>query len=122
MINPSLPTLIFDKYSSGLFTIIFLGGVSTVTSNVIESNSLCFQGGNLGSFVAAEIAASSNALNNNLSGNGYPIQPLNPKVLFKVTNMPDLKEKLFLNSFSSLSFVPFFRYSVTIILAVFTRI
>ena len=64
-----------------------------VISNVIDSSSSCFTGGNLGSSIAAAIAASSNASNNFLSGSGYPIQPLNPKGLFKVTNTPELKEK-----------------------------
>jgi len=50
------------------------------------------------------------------------MQPLNPWLLFKVTNTPDLKEKLFLKLFSSFYLVPFFRYSVTIVFAAFTII
>lgn len=90
-INPSLPTLISDRYSEYSSTLISSGGVRTVTSNVILSNSSIVTGVNLGSFVAAEIAASTNPSHNFFTGVGYPIHPLRSFSLFIVTKTPELK-------------------------------
>ncbi len=111
--------MICDKYSEYSFTLISFGGESTVTSNVILSNSSSVTGGNLGSLVAAEIEASTNPSHNFLSGTGYPIHPLRSSCLVNVTNTPEVKLNFELKS--ELKFFSFVLMNfVTVFLAILT--
>ena len=121
MIKPSLPTLIFDKYSAGSDTSISIGCVRTVTSNTMSPSSFVVTGENLGSSVAAAIAPSTIARDSFFTGRGNPIHPRSPPVLFSVTNTPELNENFFSNSGSNLILLPFERNSVTAFLEILTK-